>query len=317
MDTDDLRRLLKEQYGIEANRIVDGARGFVAETFVVNDFSGQRFFVKYVTKPLFVTKIRSSIETQFSLYEQGFRQMCYPIRTLDEKFCVEADGWFVALFSYIEAPQSYDYDMCAIGRLEANLHCQKVSGLTHIKVEAFPTQESESFPVMMNALLSRDAGEPILRRTAEIFRRKKEQLDRDYDLFLSLLNKCKRKEPHFVVTHGDIGGNTLVKTPTELYLIDWDEIILAPAERDIWTLWWNPGFQKGYREIRPGFEVDEILYHYYIMSSRFTFIMHYLLEICGSGTFAYRQANLEQLEEFLDRGWIQSFLEVARAGYDD
>lgn len=31
----------------------------------------------------------------------------------------------------------------------------------------------------------------------------------------------------------------------------------------------------------------------------------------------YRQANLEQLEEFLDRGWIQSFLEVARAGHDD
>ena len=26
---------------------------------------------------------------------------------------------------------------------------------------------------------------------------------------------------------------------------------------------------------------------------------------------------LEQLEEFLDRGWIQSFLEVARASHDD
>lgn len=38
---------------------------------------------------------------------------------------------------------------------------------------------------------------------------------------------------NFYITHGDAGGNVLVQN-SNYYIVDWDEVMCSPPERDIW-----------------------------------------------------------------------------------
>ncbi|MDR2987789.1 MAG: phosphotransferase [Nocardiopsaceae bacterium] len=40
----------------------------------------------------------------------------------------------------------------------------------------------------------------------------------------------------FVVTHGEPGAWNVLKTPAGLVIVDWDSVLLAPPERDLWEL---------------------------------------------------------------------------------
>ena len=49
-----------------------------------------------------------------------------------------------------------------------------------------------------------------------------------------LAQKLQHESPHFVLCHSDIhAGNVLIDENNTLYIIDWDDPILAPKERDL------------------------------------------------------------------------------------
>ena len=74
----------------------------------------------------------------------------------------------------------------------------------------------------------------------------------------SLSRKIREQSPEFVLCHSDIhGGNVLIEGNGALYIVDWDEPIMAPKERDLMFIgggvantWNNPQevefFYKGY-----------------------------------------------------------------------
>jgi thiamine kinase-like enzyme len=313
MDLVELKAILQKEYDIDVSDIVSGPRGFVAETFIITS-NEVRYFVKFVNKPLFRQKILASVEIQYLLHRSGFERMNYPIRSIKGEYCIVSEDSVLLVYNYIDAEQSYDYDLRAMGRLEADLHQRDSTSLLNIKQEDFQPQEALSFPDVLQGILESKSNDPIEQDLTRIFHQQEVQLDSDYQLFTVLLEQCRVKAAKYdyVVTHGDAGGNTLVKTPTDLYLIDWDEIILAPAERDIWTLWLKPEFQKGYREISPLFTIDTELYHYYILMMHFTYIIHYLNEIRSSRPLQYRQKTLTKMSKEIADGWIKPYLEIAR-----
>jgi hypothetical protein len=47
-----------------------------------------------------------------------------------------------------------------------------------------------------------------------------------------------------------------VKAPDDLYIIDWDELRLAPPERDLWMLDDLSGCVEAYQKKKTRFEVD-------------------------------------------------------------
>ncbi len=46
--------------------------------------------------------------------------------------------------------------------------------------------------------------------------------------------KLQKHSPKFVLCHSDIhGGNVLIHENSDIYIVDWDEPIMAPKERDL------------------------------------------------------------------------------------
>lgn len=52
----------------------------------------------------------------------------------------------------------------------------------------------------------------------------------------ALVGKVRARDAPFVVTHGEIKPGNLLSTPAGPALVDWDTVLLAPPERDLWRL---------------------------------------------------------------------------------
>jgi hypothetical protein len=66
-------------------------------------------------------------------------------------------------------------------------------------------------------------------------------------------------------------GNVPVNSFEDICLIDWDEVLLAPAKRDTWIMDHFSRFINGYRYTRPGYVVNAnmrsfFIYKYYFGS---------------------------------------------------
>jgi hypothetical protein len=127
----------------------------------------------------------------------------------------------------------------------------------------------------------------------------------DYQAFTELGDRLAAQEHTMVITHGDPGGNTLVKTPSDLYLIDWDDILLSPPERDTWFFQNKPEFIEGYRSVFPEYQVNQELSHYFTYKRYFEDLIEYFAEIRGNYTDEHRRKNLNGLRDDCLEGWLR------------
>ncbi len=79
--------------------------------------------------------------------------------------------------------------------------------------------------------------------------------------------------------------NNLVTNDNSVSLIDWDDILLAPPERDTWFLYggekWND-FLEIYRKRNPEYTLDPIYYKFYLHQRYFADMTDWLNNILGN-----------------------------------
>jgi len=79
------------------------------------------------------------------------------------------------------------------------------------------------------------------------------------DRFGKLQTICQEKDFDTRLTHGDAPGNVLY-TNEDLFIIDWDDLMLAPIERDLWFHKGAESFFKEYGET----QLDNDYYAFYL-----------------------------------------------------
>jgi hypothetical protein len=94
---------------------------------------------------------------------------------------------------------------------------------------------------------------------------------------------CQGDTTGFVITHGDAGGNFIV-SGDRYYIVDWDDPIFAPPERDAWVMgfrdWASCIFHKALRKngINYNLRRERLAYYSYYMF----FYWLYWLTKCSS-----------------------------------
>ncbi|MCI0709692.1 MAG: aminoglycoside phosphotransferase family protein [Chloroflexi bacterium] len=309
-----LSQALYDYYGLQNVSITVGPRQFVAETFVVQKTSGHRYFCKVVDKPLFIAKIIASLPALVAMHEAGFARINYPIKTTEGSLYLLVDDTLVVLYNYIDAPQSYDYDVRGLGRLIGKLHSVISRITTNIKQESFTFAYKAEFEELYRRILQGQQVDDVLTMLQVLLRDRESELARYFAVLNEVLSACRENHFELVITHGDAGGNVLVKAPDDIYIVDWDEILLAPRERDLWIMNTDLDFMSGYREIYPGYEIDPLAYDFYVSSQYFYYLHYYLTEIVSEKVAAYRMQKLEELRQYFD-GWIRSHIKSVYERY--
>lgn len=252
----ELRAAIEDSYRIRLQNIAPAPRGQVAtETYVLQDETGRQYFCKIMDRPDFIRIILPTLPVLREMKDKGVSRIAAPVPAKDG-LSIEAEGALIVLFDFIPAIQGYEYDLHFFGRLLGEIHALTPQLVTQLPPRGFSSFREEFLTQEIPRLMTLQTGDAALQSLQALLLKYADDTRACIDAFFHLKKICSEKPCTFVNTHGDVVGNVLVKSPQDVYLIDWDEMERGPAERDLWALGDKPEFMAGYTAARPGFTPD-------------------------------------------------------------
>lgn len=232
---------LQEEYDLGVDQIAFlplGADLGTAVYRVITD-DGTPYFLKLrkgfdeiaVTVPLF-------------LQSQGIREIIAPIATRSNRFWLAFGEYTMILYPYIEGQDGYEIELSEQHRLALGTVLKRIHTL-QLPPELRERIPEENFsPHWRDQLKSLQAQaelkvfeEVTAAKLADFMRSKWNVIYQLVDRAEELASELRSASLEFVLCHTDIhAGNLLIPTDgqqTILYIVDWDNPLLAPKERDL------------------------------------------------------------------------------------
>jgi Ser/Thr protein kinase RdoA (MazF antagonist) len=302
-----LKEIISRNYGFKITNITPGPRGFVAETYII-DTSNERYFAKVVKISRYSENIEAGLPALIELHEAGFDQISYPIATIDQQLSVKFDGSILTLYNFIEGEWTFDYDFEAYVALMAKIHQTTIR--TPLIREAFDiTPVMNALRRELDDLEKSTYTNPHQRKLQDIINEYRHELAADMANFDAIVRHVRQTNIPFVLTHGDASGNILQASSGKLYMIDWDDMLLAPRERDIWfhvgTNQATAEFLPIYQRYFPSYQVDASLFAFYLYKRYFEDVEGWCDKILDAETPDDEHANhlIHLDKDYL--GWLR------------
>ena len=257
LSDDALVRVLREGWGLAVAEIDYRAVGFGSHHWEAVDRDRVRWFVtvddlhhkrQSMGEPDAAAfgRLRAALATATDLRDSGATSVVAPIPTrAGEPVMRTGQRFGVALYPHVDG-QSYSWGDFATsahrrGVLDVlvGLHAAPTATSRHVRAEDFAVPHRDELESTFDHNGVRWEGGPYASLTSELLVENAEKIRRLLVRHDDLVEAIRRRPGPMVFTHGEPHpGNTML-TPTGWVLIDWDTVLLAPPERDLWSL--DPG----------------------------------------------------------------------------
>jgi hypothetical protein len=149
------------------------------------------------------------------------------VKTSDGRLCTQFDGAVLGIFEWIDG-ENVETDETKIPEYDmlAKVYTIKPDSIS-IPHEDFSGKSGDIFFKQWKTL--KDA------KIIALFEKYCAKLEYRYKRLKYYAELCQGDTTGFVITHGDAGGNFIV-SGDKYYIVDWDEPIFAPPERDAWVM---------------------------------------------------------------------------------
>jgi hypothetical protein len=318
----ELTKVLEEAYGLSNVTLTPALRGFVAETYTVNtDDPDTRYFVKWTRmQPRYTQNLIESLPVLLALHRLGFDRISYPIPAVSGGLSVSPpQGGTLVLYNHIDARWTFEYSFADYVDLLSRIHAVTSEVKLPVKREDFETTGLHDLRTELKQIDGIPEAAPevhqLLRTELLPYFAEFETDFEEYEALSVQLNE--RSSEGFVITHGDGPGNVMVADDGTLYLIDWDDLLLAPPERDTWFHVDDPDgwalFLRYYRERFPDYELDQDAYRFYLLRRYVEDIEGFLDKILDpQSDDETRWDNLKMLRKDCF-GWLRPLVRKDRA----
>jgi spectinomycin phosphotransferase len=322
---------LKEHFNIEAQEVTFLPIGHdqKAAVYRVAGWSGEVFFLKMIHGFFDDTGIR----IVHFLSTQGIDAVIPPIPTSNHELAVQHEGYHWILLPFIDGRTGFESPLSEqqsirFGQILKSIHSARIPhDLQHqLRHEDFSGPWCEKVRELdreMDADLPRDK---VAENLIDFWKRKRQDIltlvERTEELSQRL--QVVRDKSGFVLCHGDIHpGNVMIDGDSKLFIVDWDDPVMAPVERDLMFPGVGLGlcfkderpehidlFYKGYGEV----EVDPVLLAYYRNERVVADIASYGMQLLDEGgNVADRENGLRLLMGQFEAGYE---VEVAGKTYE-
>ena len=179
--------------------------------------------------------------------ETGLAEISAPLPDRAGRLTSQLAGFPAALFRWVEGPTLWAAGerseiLCRLGQLLARLHaCRELRGSCQ-RVENFDLTGEADFRRVLAALegSAPAAGSPAARAAFGLLAPVRSRLAVLLEELLKAQTRARSQPRPLCICHGDpTPGNVLAAAGGQICLIDWDDLILAPRERDL--VFWADG----------------------------------------------------------------------------
>jgi spectinomycin phosphotransferase len=262
------------------------------------------------------------------LHAQGIPQVMAPLATTTGAWWTQLQGFAWMLYPFFMGRNGFEVawssaQWIALGTSMRTVHATRLPAALEARVprEAFAPHNRQIVQTFDQQVAQHVYDDPIAERLAAFWMHNHAELHTIVEHAEQLAQALQQRHDTLVVCHADLhAGNVLVGANDTLAIVDWDELILAPKERDLMFVGagiggvWNTGdeetlFYQGYGAA----EVDPRVLAYYRYERIVADIAAYAEQIFGmQGSAADRAQGLREL---MEQFHPNSVVEIAHRSY--
>lgn len=230
---------LNENYSIQVSRIefLPIGNDATAFSYQVEDRNGNSYFLKLKTN---LANLAALFVPRF-LKDHNIEQVVAPILTQTQKLFKEMDGFALILYPFIPGREAMEIGMSdeqwtEFGSLLKEIHFTRLSSdiARFVHREDFVPKWSR---IALNMQKQVDAGrftDPYQKELAGFWKEKKEIIQAVIERTELIGQNLQHADLEFVLCHADIHTANILVTPDQkLFIVDWDDTLFAPRERDL------------------------------------------------------------------------------------
>ena len=274
---------IRQAYGLPVERITFLTTGWVSFCYRV-ETAAESYLLKLYDEsgampaPLLASSRDFYLPLTHQLCtSQLLSQIACPVQAQDGRFSIRAGPYRMILFHFIEGkpvgfgtlPDEITVKLAGlVGQLHKNTRSLQ---LANPLVERFEIAFEDVLPAGLDKLANLGPGaRASLRAFQELILSHRSAIRGYLDRLKGLQAIMRTRARDMVVCHTDLhGGNLLVDSRGNLYILDWEGAMLSPPEQDLfffagedtfWDLFW-PNYK---REFGPAqLDVDTLAFYYY------------------------------------------------------
>lgn len=175
------------------------------------------------------------------LKEQGIEQVMAPLSTKDGKAWTSMDDFFFILYQFITGNGVMDVGMSdphwiEFGFVLKRLHSTQPTPelLQQIKRETFVPKQLDFAKALHAQIKTLNYDDPFQKELAEFWLENYETISTILERTETLSKRMQESNLEYVLCHADIHtANLLLSDDDKICIVDWDETMLAPKERDL------------------------------------------------------------------------------------
>ena len=235
----DLLAQIKSEYGIDASEIIFLPLGADMDSAVyrVATEDGKRYFLKLRRGEFPI----AAVQIPYQLSKHGVSRIITPFTTVRNTLCFRFAEYTGVLSPYIPGESAWGKPLsqqqwAAFGRALHELHNGAITRdlANLIPQETFDDHWRCAVGSILETLDQITPVDQIAERVISLLKHKQETIHRLLVRTNQLADQVQKNLPAYCICHADIhAGNLLIDDAGELYLVDWDTVILAPKERDL------------------------------------------------------------------------------------
>lgn len=272
---------VREHYGITVTALEFLPIGYDANAGVYRTTAGNSVYFLKVKRGA-VDQLSVTIPRY--LKAQGVEQVVAPLPTITPDLWAQVDNFALLIYPFIEGEVGMDVGLTdsqwvEFGAILKRLHLTRLMPelMAQINKETFAPRDRHVQIIKRLQTDTRGSSydNPIVRDFGAYWNSKREDIDQVYERTIELGQTLQKNVLDFVLCHADIHtANVLIGKDGGLHIVDWDQPILAPKERDLMftvggtigganVRGYDDAFLRGYGETADSINWLAMLYYRY------------------------------------------------------
>src|SRR5215207_1812015 len=175
------------------------------------------------------------------LKESGVQEIIVPYQTKSAQHWADFGEYKIILYPFIEGKDGFERELTdehrrKLGAAFRGIHSAQIplELKEDIRKETFSPEWRDDMKSYQAQAEKKVFTEPTSAKLVKFIKSKRSEITRLIERAEQLASELQSKPLELVLCHTDIhGGNILISDKDELYIVDWDDPILAPKERDL------------------------------------------------------------------------------------